>query len=117
MAMSKQKIFDTVKAHLLQQGQQSEDSEGCKYRGPGDLKCAIGCLIADEHYTPELEWKTPDHSLVRAALDKSGVTDSGTTPDDLYYLRRLQIVHDNNHPKYWGNLLAGLAKSHGLNNE
>ncbi len=50
-----QQIFDTVARHLHQQRGRSVDGVQCLYRGPGDLKCAVGCLIPDELYTPDME--------------------------------------------------------------
>lgn len=64
--MTPQEVFDTVCAHLAQQGRRSvdhkDDGDGyyfarprCAYRGLGGLKCAIGCLIPDEEYDPRME--------------------------------------------------------------
>lgn len=59
--MTKQETFDIVVAHLRRQGQKSKLKTGkikCLYRGPRGLKCAAGCLIPDELYSPEMEGKT-----------------------------------------------------------
>jgi hypothetical protein len=54
--MTKQEIFDTVAIHLIKQGKKSVGDDGnCLYRGPEGLKCAVGCLIPDEVYRPEME--------------------------------------------------------------
>ncbi len=54
--MTKQEIFDKVKAHLLAQGKRAVNGDGnCMYRGMDGTKCAVGCLIPDELYTPLLE--------------------------------------------------------------
>lgn len=57
-----QEIFDQVAAHLIRQGQpalgrltNSAMSASCMYRGVDGLKCAAGCLIADEEYNPQME--------------------------------------------------------------
>jgi hypothetical protein len=54
--MTNQDIFDTVAIHLIKQGKKSADANGdCLYRSPEGLKCAVGCLIPDEVYDPEME--------------------------------------------------------------
>jgi hypothetical protein len=50
---SEQEVFDQVAVHLLKQGKVSQNSEGCAYRSSSGLKCAAGCLIADDEYK---EW-------------------------------------------------------------
>ena len=49
-----QEVFDQITQHLLKQGKRSVSSTGaCRYRtenSEGVLKCAAGCLIADEEY-------------------------------------------------------------------
>lgn len=54
--MEAQEIFDTVARHLFKQGKQSVGEDGCcKYRGQDGLKCAVGALISDGDYRPEME--------------------------------------------------------------
>jgi len=57
----RQKIFDTVAAHLLKQNKKSVGADNlghvCQYRSSDGLKWAIGCLITDEAYYPNLENK------------------------------------------------------------
>jgi hypothetical protein len=53
--MTNQEVFDTVVTHLLAQGVKSESETGCMYRGPHNLKCAVGCLIPDELYDSIIE--------------------------------------------------------------
>ena len=56
-----QEVFDASVRHMLAQGRPAvDDVEGCSYRtkGPGPvLKCAAGCLIADEDYRSDFEGK------------------------------------------------------------
>jgi hypothetical protein len=61
--MNRQAIFDTVAARLTAQGVPSRGlgangEATCMYRGPGNTKCAIGCLIPDELYDPILEGRS-----------------------------------------------------------
>jgi len=55
--MDKQKIFNDVRDHLLEQQEQSVISpevhlvdQVCVYRGPDGLRCAIGALFPDSLY-------------------------------------------------------------------
>ena len=54
---TEQQVFDHVATHLLNQGRPSYSSEHhmCAYRGDGGLKCAAGCLIADDEYDIKME--------------------------------------------------------------
>lgn len=113
---SKQEIYDKVKAHLLTQNAKSYDVENnmCMYRHPDGLKCAIGVLIPDDAYTPDME----GHTVAAMALY-----------DDLWdmfpsFLREtfissllsdLQLVHDANDVDQWPAALARVAKAHNLN--
>ena len=45
---STQEVFDFVAIHLLTQNEKSGDDQVCYYRSPTGLKCAAGCLIADD---------------------------------------------------------------------
>lgn len=50
------KMYD----HLIKQGRKSTGAkwDACAYRGEGDTMCAVGCLISDEAYNPEMECKS-----------------------------------------------------------
>lgn len=117
MTLTAQQIFDTVATHLLQQGRKavirnSEKSESCRYRTPEGLKCAVGCLIEDEEYQPEMEGRGV-HTL--AGL---GLLPSRLSPFvDL--LKALQRIHDyrTNAPSFKAsvvNQMKRLAPEHGL---
>jgi hypothetical protein len=53
--MDNQEAFSRVVDHLRQQGRPSHDSGNCAYRSKDGLRCAVGVLITDEFYKPELE--------------------------------------------------------------
>lgn len=61
--MNNQEIFNKVYTHLYKQAQpalrHSDFIDGpgpaCAYRGEGGTMCAVGCLIPDDVYTPEIE--------------------------------------------------------------
>jgi hypothetical protein len=54
-SMIYQKIFNKVVQHLHDQKEPSIENGNCKYRGPNNLKCAIGALIPDSSYDPKME--------------------------------------------------------------
>lgn len=90
--MNRQEVFDKVLNHLLKQGRKSVDSDGrCLYRAPNGDKCAIGCLIPDELYTPELEGNGANMPIIEDVLHKiyPDVTD-----EDVLFLLDLQDLHD-----------------------
>ena len=109
--MSMQEVFTTVAIHLLRQGKQSIRTERsreegrCAYRSAhGGLKCAIGKLITDEHYTQDLEGLSVSSGNVLTALYESGVP---YMPECFLY--RLQEIHDCYEPVRWEALLRGFA--------
>lgn len=61
--MTHQEIFDTVLTKLRAQGVRStgKNDHGitrCRYRGEEGLKCAVGHLIPDNFYNPDMEYMT-----------------------------------------------------------
>lgn len=76
---------------VIKQGAPSMNEDGaCLYRC-GDLKCAVGHLIADEHYTPELEGSNLiDRDVVRALKASQGEI----TNKALEELKCVQMAHD-----------------------
>jgi len=118
--MNRQQIFDKVVDHLLAQQEKSVScyqkgiSAMCAYRGTEGRKCALGCLIADEFYSPELEGATPSENKIRDAL-----TNSLRITDEKFYtlstlFHRLQHIHDSFEPESWEGLLKNAAKDFGL---
>lgn len=115
--MDQQEVFNKVYRHLLTQGERSEstftvdgiDRPGCAYRGDEGRKCAIGCLIDDDRYTPELETRGAGHPLVEDALGYSLLSH-----DDRCLLKRLQDVHDCRNPASWAASLKGISETFGL---
>lgn len=53
--MEPQEIFNKVATHLFTQGEQARNDTACLYRAKDNKKCAVGCLIPDEMYIPEME--------------------------------------------------------------
>lgn len=105
--MTKREIFNRVRDHLLLQGAQSRGPLGnWTYRGRDGHSCAVGCLIKDEFYTPELEGYPFNGDNVLEALQSSGID---ALDDDIYsLLRALQRIHDSYEPEAWREQLTRL---------
>jgi hypothetical protein len=92
-------IFERVKAHLLAQNCQSVDKEAeCAYRGAEGLRCAVGVLITDRHYSRWFEGSAADDKNVVRALALSGVS---VAQQHIGLLLRLQNLHDQVLPSHW----------------
>jgi hypothetical protein len=113
MNTSNLEIIDRVTSHLLTQRERSADptpgvfgGQRCKYRFE-DLKCAVGCLIDDEHYSPNMEGRGASHEDVLQAVEAS----IGEKPDtDL--LVALQTIHDVEPPEEWEFELKELRRNY-----
>lgn len=89
--LTAQDIFDKVVAHLRSMPRRSMlRDEYCAYRSPDGLKCAIGCLIADDEYDPKMEGLT-----VRALMEDGFLPHVPADCKEL--LSALQRVHDLPH--------------------
>lgn len=109
---SEQEVFDQVAKHMLTQNKKSVDVKGrgymigdvCRYRGEADLKCAAGCLMADEEYKESFEYKSWDDLVVKKIV--SGIHKG--------LIMKLQYIHDNKDPSEWLSALEGLRAKYGL---
>ena len=95
-------VYERVVTHLVEQKVASIDGQGCLYRcltlDGAVLKCAIGCIIADEFYASELEGNGVRSVEVEEAIAKSlGL--SSLSPDLVDTLEALQRVHDDFSPE------------------
>jgi hypothetical protein len=70
-----QTLFDKAVVHLFDQGRPAyvHDDKGnktstCAYRGGGTTACAVGCMIPDDRYVPEMEEHTVDDEIVRKIM-------------------------------------------------
>lgn len=109
-----QEIFDQVAIHLMTQRRRAEHLDGrCVYHAEDGSKCAVGCLISDDAYSPTIEYELlPDSwgiSTLGSALEASGVSRSS-----YLLLGRLQILHDATPPAKWRLELSSVAVRFGL---
>lgn len=109
---TEQEVFDQVAKHLLQQNQASKRRGDCSYRAYLDndvvLKCAAGCLIADDEYLPVMDTAS------------SGTSWDSLIQDDLVpschaeLIMALQNLHDTVEPHRWSRALESLASKWSL---
>lgn len=102
----KQEIFDKVSKHLLEQNERAVEHKDCKYRTSTGLKCAAGCLIPDNDYSPKME------KTIVVGLDF--FQESGYSSEEIQMIGILQQIHDLSEPKHWKRQLKTLAKEHEL---
>ena len=112
-----QVIFERVAQHLFQQGQCAMwERDMCAYRGDDGTRCAVGALIADEEYHPEMEGRD-----LHMLLGADGLTRWPTLERLVPFaglLDRLQEAHDK--ITNWASseamrrALRGVAGQHGL---
>jgi hypothetical protein len=114
--ITNREIFDRVEKHLLAQNaramevstKEMMDYPACLYLARDGKKCAVGCLITAEHYSPMIEGL--NISLSRDAADavaKSLGLDKISEPL-MDMLVRLQRVHDQVLPDEWAGALQKL---------
>ena len=103
-----QEVFDQITQHLLRQGKAARTATGaCLYRVEtveGILKCAAGCLIADDEYDNSFE-----------GVIWSNLINAGKVPTiygDL--IRDLQRAHDNEVPSEWPGRFELIATKYNL---
>lgn len=97
--LTNQQIFDKVATHLLTQKTKSMDGFQCRYRGPNDAKCAIGCLIPDEVYKCSMEGCTVYDSPIADLF----------LPSQRSFLNMLQVTHDKYPAHIWADMLINIA--------
>ena len=131
-----QQIFDAVATHLLKQNRQAKDGLSCCYRGIENTKCAVGCLIDDANYHPDMEGYTVED--ITYLLQEYGANVNGVeipadyhsshmlfnallankvnceAPGVLALLDSLQGCHDSYPPSQWEVELQSIANSNGL---
>lgn len=121
----RQATYNKVKAHLLSQNKRAVSKDGdCLYRAPDGSKCAIGCLIPDDKYSPEFEHKSAARGIYRYGLGIKSqpevynlgkvLATLGFTSEDEHFISQLQSIHDRHAVESWRESLASFAIQEGL---
>lgn len=122
MPLNKQQVFDKVALHLLKQNARSlaeealgsAESGDCAYRGKDGLMCAVGCLIPDELYYPNMEGSAVS-GILAADIRLQELFESEVICG--FFLDELQAIHDTTPVQDWYFYLLELAKTEGLNTD
>lgn len=92
-------LYDFVVERITEQGRPSVDclARACVYRGANGAKCAVGHIIADEHYSPDLEGTAflrgdGYRPLLRAVTQSLGFEE--LPQEHVRLLRAMQVAHD-----------------------
>ena len=96
-----QEIFNRVVIHLRKQGERSRGSVSgkCVYHAPDGKKCAVGVLINEAYWSPQIEGVGVHIYRVKNAVAKSLGTYAAALPIPM--LRYLQGVHDHTPVGEW----------------
>lgn len=108
-----QRLFNKVARHLLKQGERSVlvangGLDTCQYRSAEGRMCAVGCLISDRYYKPDME-----------GWDIQGLLDHGyklpkSITENVGFLSDLQQIHDGWDPARWLEKLREFAAERDL---
>lgn len=115
--MTDQEAFDGVLSHLRKQKVASHVDGYCKYRHPNGNMCAIGALIPEDIYSPDIEEKDILTILNTSLLwaNKYKVFFSGVNK---YLLSDLQSAHDfhliEEGMKSWEHRMQKIANKYSL---
>lgn len=111
--MNNQEAFDKAVSGVIKQGSKSFTSNGCKYRGPNGLKCAVGHLIPNDIYEPDME------TGITYLYQEYPVIQKLFKDVDLGMLTDLQIAHDKadelNFTSSFKQIAWEIAKDYNLN--
>lgn len=112
--MTTQELFDTVVKHLLTQNRRAWKKGHCLYFNTEEnTKCAVGCLITEQSYSPDLEGKILEIvSPVTKAVEQS--IGRALTRLEIGLLTDLQRIHDDKDVVTWKDRFESLATFHRL---
>ena len=115
--LSAREIYERVSAHLLKQRAVSEDDNGsCRLRSAHGRKCAIGSLVSDDVYDPDIEgigisyYRHARDGKLLQALYASNV--NAYDPSIVELLIELEQVHDDASVDQSPHLLNALGRRH-----
>lgn len=107
---TEQQVFDQVAKHLLTQNARSLRPQpgkvgACAYRGVDERKCAAGCLISDQEYSPSMEGASWWTLTIKHIVPSAHAT----------LIKELQAIHDSCDVCSWSAALRDLARERRLN--
>lgn len=108
--MTNQEAFEKMVLHLRKQGAKATVVPGrglssCMYRAPNGFRCAVGCLIPDDEYSPDFE-RASVSCIVGKVPSLDGVS--------MNLLIAMQHVHDNHEVYAWEAQFSDVAECYGL---
>ena len=116
--MDRQEVFNKVATHLLTQKSKAQklvDDEfraACYYLMEDGRKCAVGCLLPDGHpgqklmgTVSNLLWQYPDLAYLWEVDELN---------NDVWFLTRLQEIHDSVDVENWHYQLTQFARDQKL---
>lgn len=115
-----QEVYDQVISHLRKQGEKagyfdySNDKFICQYRDENGRKCAAGCLIADNEYSPEMENKIWDPEECYGYVSPWKKLGYNLCQKHDSLIITLQGVHDTYEPDQWEARFKSVAINFGL---
>lgn len=111
-----QQAFDLVVKHLNKQRRRAQNENGsCRYRASDGKKCAVGCLIPDSLYSPDIEGKG-----IWELIEDSGFSTyypalaEHFKNVDVKMLDDLQVMHDNFPVEDWSWHYSNYSMRYGL---
>lgn len=96
-----QNIFNHVVTFQRKQGIKAVNAIGgiCRYKTTLGLKCAAGCTIPEEDYSPEFEGASIKVGNYTCAV--GNYFNSHYSPDEVEFICKLQKVHDHAEISRW----------------
>jgi hypothetical protein len=112
-----EKLFRIAADHLVSQGAMSANEYGtCAYRGVSGRMCAIGVLINNDFYDPEIEGTSisgyPEDEVLSVVALSHNVDEKDI---DVEMLRELQYIHDSQAVYNWDENLMWVSDRYGYN--
>lgn len=118
---SNQEVFDLAACHLLTQMRRAwgprptgldHKTEACVYRAPDGCKCAVGALIPDELYDPDMDTGSSGIGTIMGRHLTLAQLFGGVSQN---LLAHLQVIHDSETPSAWARYLRYCAEDYNLN--
>jgi hypothetical protein len=110
--MNRREIFDKVKSHLLKQGKRSlaNGIQGCVYKGPDGLMCALGPLLPDD--VKDYWYNGRGIKAVLDTREDIRISLEIESEEDITFLQNLQTIHDSIDPSDWEYALNQFERTH-----